>query len=152
MPFNNCGPRSASASSPTPSRPFTPCAAPGGELDNSRIDLRRRSASPRAAREGHAGGVCSPNKSLSDRRHDFDQPNFGDVTAAAVVTKARLAEPIQRQFTAFRRFRRELEFQRLRRNCLRHKWVNLSGTTRHKANLATGNIARVKDAKFVTAR
>src|SRR5207249_5961667 len=103
-------------------------------------------------REGHAGGVYSPNRSFSERLQDFDQPNFREVTAAAVVTQARLAEPIQRQFTAFRRFGRKLEFQWLRRNCLRHKWVKLGGITRHKANLATGNIARVKDAKFITGR
>ena len=79
----------------------------------------------------------------------FDQPHFRDVTTATVVAKARLAEPIQRQFTAFSRFGRELVFQRIGRNRLWHERMNFDVVARHQSDFATRLVARVNDAQLV---
>src|SRR2546427_3756418 len=87
---------------------------------------------------------------LSEPRWDFNQPHFRDVTAAAIVSQARFAEPTQGQFSVLRGFWWNVEFHRFWRICFRHERMNFDVLVGEQANLSAPNVTRLNDPELVT--
>src|SRR5260370_42111184 len=86
---------------------------------------------------------CEATRPRTSKIALLDQPDFGDLAAAAVAAQARLPLPGQRQLAARSRFRGNIEFDRLDRPGLGPEGMDFQAVARPHADLFVRTVAGV---------